>query len=219
MADLRALVTLPYLSGKPEDISVNVLHFNSASTGEAAADVIRDHVAQLFNVTPPLGFSGNALAPIASFLSNALSRVANACTVKVYDLATPLPRIPIVRTWTLGPATSTTAKELPAEVALCASIFAGQNVKRRRGRIYFGPFTESALEDDSQFQRSRPAVILRDSVFSAVRRMMNLPANTQNLAVHSKADNQTRVVTGGWVDDAWDIQRRRGQDAALRNTF
>ncbi len=231
MPDLRAIVSMPYLSGKPEDIAVNVLHFASASGGEGAADVIRGHVETLFNVAPPNGPSGNQLSAISGYLSRSLSRAVDACTVKVYDLGTPEPRIPILRKWTLGAPIGVDDKELPAEVALAVSIYAGVNQPRHRGRIYFGPFSLAATEDDLATQRSRPALLLREAAGGAVKRLINAGANTQNLAVYSrgqytvnkipqpKVPGVMRIATAGWVDDAWDTQRRRGQGATVRYPF
>jgi len=231
MANLRALVSMPFLSGKPEDVSVNVLHFAAQTAGEGAADVIRDHVIQLYNVAPPAGPSGNALGTIAGLLSNALSRTTNACTVKVYDLASAEPRIPIVRNWTLGASTNASGNELPAEVALAVSIYAGISRPRTRGRIYFGPFHIAATEDDPTNQRARPGVIVRETLGGAVKRLIGLPGNTHNLGVYSRGiytvggvvqppvAGSMAIATNGWVDDAWDTQRRRGQKATLRYAF
>lgn len=231
MADLRAIVTLPFLSGKPEDVAVNVLHFSSASSDDAAADVIAAHVAELFNVTPPVGPSGNGLTPIAAYISNAVSRAANACSVKVYDLADAEPRIPRTRLWTLGASLSSTAKELPAEVALAVSIWGVANRPRTRGRIYFGPLTEQVLTDDAVTQRSHVSVIIRETFGGAVKRLIGKPANTQNLGIWSRGlytvdkvpqapvPGSMTIATNGWVDDAWDTQRRRGQESVLRYQF
>lgn len=229
--DLRAIVTMPFLSGKPEDVAVNVLHFSSASWDEGAANVIRDHIVELYNVTPPNGPSNNALMPVAGLLSNALSRTANACSIKVYNLADEMPRVPITRLWTLGPSLFGTDKELPAEVALCCSIYAQVNRPRTRGRIYFGPFAMTASDDDATTQRSRPSLTTRETVGGAVKRLMSKAGNTQSLAIYTRGRYTVNKVpqapvpglaqpaTHGWVDDAWDTQRRRGQKATLRYAF
>ena len=38
-------------------------------------------------------------------------------------------------------------------------------------------------------------------------------------AVWSRHDALARAVVGGWCDDAWDVQRRRGEVAVVRTTF
>jgi hypothetical protein len=229
--DVRAIVSLPFISGKPEDVTVNVLHFSSASWDSTAQGVIRDHIVEMFNVAPPNGPSGNALMPVAALLSNALSRTANAATIKLYNLADPKPRVPVTFTWTLGVSLFTTDTELPAEVALCCSIYAVQNTARKRGRIYFGPFVKTASDDDATTQRAKPSVTVRETIGGAVKRLILKPANTQNLAVYTRGlytvggvaqppvPGVGQVVTNGWVDDAWDTQRRRGQRATLRYAF
>lgn len=212
MPILRAQVVLPGVSGLPEDVFVNTFHFSSASTGEGAADVIRDHLVELYNTVPPAPGSRS----MAGDMSNVISRVANACKIKVYDLADAMPRIPIERSWTLGPSLSSAATELPAELAVCASFFAGVNRPRFRGRVYLGPWQLLISADAPTQQRAVIGSATVASVAAAFRRLIDKTANTQNLAVYSTVDNVARIVTGGWVDDAWDIQRRRGQTAQSR---
>jgi len=211
MANLRAQVVFQGKSNKPEDVFVNTYHFSSASTGQAAAEVVRDHLVELYNVAAPAPGSG----ALALSLSNVISRAANASKIKVYDLADVQPRIPIQFSWTLGPSESATAIELPAEVAICASLYSEFNRPRFRGRVYLGPWL-SIQEDEPTTDRSRPPAVIRQRIASTFRRLIDKGANTQNLAIWSTVDQQMRVVTSGWVDDAWDIQRRRGQDAAIR---
>lgn len=230
--DLRAIVTIPYTSGKPEDVAVHVMHFSSASFDEAASIVIRDKIIGLFN-TPGVARTGQPVpVSVASFLSNALSREANAVTVKVYNLADPEPRFPITRAFGLAASSAPASPELPAEVALCGSLYAVRSTPRTRGRIYFGPFHTGATEDDAVNHRSRPSLVLRESLAQALRRMITPAAGqTQDLAIYTRGrytinkvpqapvPGAMQIVTAGWVDDAWDTQRRRGQDAAVRTTF
>lgn len=214
MAVLRAQTVLQGKSNKPEDVFVNTWHFDSASTGPAAAAVVRDHLVEFFNTATTGTPSG---AAIAGAISNVVSRAANACKVKVYDLADPEPRIPIEFAWTMGANEGGTVAELPAEVALCASFYAGVNRPRTRGRVYLGPWSIGYTVDDTVLaDRAIPTVDLRNRIAGALKRLIAKPANTQNLAVYSTVDNVARIVTNGWVDDAWDTQRRRGQAATAR---
>jgi hypothetical protein len=54
------------------------------------------------------------------------------------------------------------------------------------------------------------AKALRDLIDASVTE------TTWSLAVYSVADAVAREVTNGWVDNAWDTQRRRGIDATAR---
>lgn len=229
MADLRAQVILPGLSNKPEDVFVNTFHFSSQTADGAAFDVIKAHLAELYNVGG-LGPSGNATPGLAHYMSRTIKRDADAVLIKIFNLADPEPRMPVERRFTLAAAAGDgTTLELPAEVALCGSFYALQNRPRLRGRVYFGPFHALALQDATN-ERGRPAQLLVESAVVALKRLITKPANTQNLAVRGKADGEPigdtvlpqrvlRVATAGWVDDAFDTQRRRGQDAMTRTTF
>jgi hypothetical protein len=214
MAVLRAQVVFPGLSNKPEDVVVNTFHFDSASVDDAAVDVIRDQLVEFYNVATTGQTPGGP--NIASYLSQWLSRATNACKIKVYNLADPLPRIVRERSWTLAAAAGS-AIELPAEVALCASFYAGLNRPRYRGRVYLGPFTTVSGSDvvTGGPERATPTVALIDSVAGSLKRLILNPL-TQNLAVYSQLDGVARVVTNGWVDDAWDTVRSRGQAATRR---
>lgn len=209
MATLRALVVLPFLSGKPEDVVVNTFHFSSASADEAARTSIVNQLKALYNDPVSPG------ASIASHLSNAINRGANACKIKLYNLADPLPRPVTSYDWTLLPSQTPSGTELPAEVAVVGSFYAGRNIPRYRGRVYFGPFHTGVILDAAN-ERSRPGTSLVDSIRFGLGRMMLQGPLTQNLAVFSRVDNEARTATAGWVDDAWDTQRRRGQDSMVR---
>jgi hypothetical protein len=211
---MRAQVVLQGKSGKPEDVFVNTYHFVATSGGIGDAGVIRDHLVELYNVVPP----GAGLRAIASDLSNVCLRTANASKVKVYNLADPMPRIPFSFDWTLGPSLAATGIELPAELAVCVSYYATLNRPRMRGRAYIGPWV-SVQEDVGTTERSRPPAVIRDSLAATFKRLIDKPAEVVQLAVYSTVDSVARVVTNGWVDDAWDIQRRRGQDAETRTLF
>jgi hypothetical protein len=233
MSVARAIVIMPYVSGRPEDVAINVLHFDfgPGALTESVADTIKLHVNELFNTAPPNGASGLTAVAVSAYLSNALTRVADACSIKVYDMGTPEPRIPITRTWTLLASNSTTSNEMPAEVALAVSFYGGQNVPRKRGRIYFGPFHISTTTDDATTQRALPGIIVRESLGGAVKRLIQKPANPVNLTVFSRGlytvngvkqtpvPGTSYIATAGWVDDAWDTQRRRGQKATTRYKF
>lgn len=219
MAIIRAQVVLPYLSGKPEDVAVNTWHFSSGTAAGADLELARDHLVEAYTVAPPNGPSGNALSPLGAHLSNAISRVTFPARIKLYDLAAPMPRPVTEFTFTLPTSINPTADEMPAEVALCGSFYALRNLPRQRGRIYFGPFTVNATQDEPVNQRAHPRLQLRETIHGLLKRLISKPANTVNLAVYSRMDNVARAVTAGWVDDAFDTQRRRGQDASGRLPF
>ena len=222
MAILRAQVVLPFVSNKPEDVTVNTFHFISALSREAASPQIFNALNEFYNTNAPAVPPGTAPGTkIADYLSNALSRVALAAKIKVYDMADAKPRQGTVTDMSLFPSQFTDDKELPAEVACVGSYFAERNVPRRRGRVYIGPFMQAATADSAS-QRSAPADGLQKTIAGAVMRLITPSLATVpdiDFAVFSRVDGIARIATKGWCDNAWDTQRRRGQDATSRIVF
>lgn len=86
MSDLLATITMPHVSNLPRDAVSNNLAFHTVGDFDqgdidAINDVIKD-----FWLTPVGAF------PIAlgRFLGNGISRAANACTIKIYDITDKL---------------------------------------------------------------------------------------------------------------------------------
>lgn len=214
MPTIRAQVTFQGLSNKPEDVVVNTWHFVHADYTPASQQAVADALIEFYNVATTGTPGGSA---ICTALSKWLSRGTLKSSVKTYDLATPKPRVPAVYPFTLGQADAATSAELPAEVALCASFYATQNLKRQRGRVYLGPWSTGYTADDTvQVERAIPTTALMNAVAGSLKRLITKPDTGPRLAVYSEMDGQARIVTNGWVDNAWDTQRRRGQDATLR---
>jgi len=228
MTIVRAQVTLPWTTGLPEDITVNTFHFftEDSPPDTTQLDTIETQLVAFYNVAS--GVAGDA---IGGFLSTLLSRVANACTIKYYDLEDAEPRAPL-RTDTFTLIAQDSATSMPAEVSLCLSF---QGVKasgipqaRRRGRVYVGPFIRAAtvLTDST----GRPTSALTASVADAGNAMhdaLNVGASAVRWVVYSpKTDAEggtptdaSIVVDNGWCDDEWDILRSRGRRPTVRATF
>jgi len=132
-------------------------------------------------------------------------------TVKAYDVSRPTPNYPVYEktenTGTVGTA------NLPRELALCLSFYAGSNIKRRRGRLYlplvWGVGTGALGE--------RPTQTNIDKVAALVPILTALGGLDVDWSVWSKADGTARAVTHWWVDNEWDIQRMRGLRGTTRS--
>lgn len=114
-----------------------------------------------------------------------------------------------------------TSDPLPTEVSLVMSFqgtrAAGFSQKRRRGRIYFGPIRSTAAAAG----RPTSAIITALSTAGATFKS-NVEAITggaHSWAVWSNVDQEAVHVANGWVDNAFDTQRRRGVLATSRTTF
>lgn len=214
---LRAIVTLPFTSGLPEDIVTNTFHFTTVSDPPAAGELtdIMDAVEAFYNVS-----SGVAGDQLAGFTSNLISRVASACSIEIFDLGDPEPRVSIaLRLFTLGAADSATS--MPTEVALCCSFQAplqsGIPQARRRGRVYTGPFIQSTTLAST----GRPSAALIASVAAAGNALLDTLQDVggPRWVVYSRVDDAAYEITNGWVDDEFDTIRARGRRSTTRTEF
>lgn len=216
MARIRAVVTLPYTTGLPQDVVVNTFHFLTGASPANAAEMteIVTNVIAFYN--SDFGTPGD---PVSEYICEKVSRVADACTVELFDIDDPEPRQAVdSQTFTLGPVAVTGT--LPYEVALCASFEAapvsGIPQARRRGRVFIGPLNGAA--DNST--NGRPETAFMQALIDAMSGMWALQSGSSvTWCVYSRAGDAMAAVTNGWVDNAWDTQRRRGDDASTRLTW
>lgn len=204
----RATWTWKGISGLPEDHYVNSFCFRNdiigVHPGERIADTLED-------------FYGGVHAPATSALSQFIPEMMVSATaeVRVYDLGAPAPREPEIYLRTMTAMGTNTP--LPSECASCLSFVAGPNTPRTRGRIYLGPLSSGAMGTVSA-GHLRPSASMQSSMVQAATWLMGGP-NDITWCLLSQADASAKVITGGWVDDAFDTQRRRGGDPTARVSF
>lgn len=143
--------------------------------------------------------------------------------IKVYDLNDPAPRIPEVRTVSFGTVPSGT--RLPSECAAvlsyrsgAATVGGGSLDPRARGRLFIGPLSSIVMQDASQ-----PDTILTQTFVNALvgagDYLRDQTDNDLTWVQYSRLNDALANVTGGFVDNAFDTQRRRGSPASLRTGF
>lgn len=218
MPNASVVVTMPYTTGLPEDVSVNTFHFmTDGPVGEAGPD-IRDRLLEFYNTAAP----SPGVNPLSYWLSAHIDRSGLPSTITVYDLADLKPRAPrYSTTFFLGAPSNTTS--LPFEVAACAS-FAGEPVSgipaaRRRGRIFLGPLTTAANDPGSATVPSRLNEQVRLDLVGASRRMAGVSGDGLTWCVWSRVSQAMVPIVRGWVDDAFDTQRRRGNAPNVRTNW
>lgn len=93
--------------------------------------------------------------------------------------------------------------------------------ERRRGRIYLGPLNTSCCGIGvGGAGRQRPsATFMADVAGAAVALNADLATLGAPWSVFSRRDWSSVGVVGGFVDDAFDTQRRRGAKATARNNW
>lgn len=203
----RVLAVFERASGLPRDRVVNSWAFRNDAVG--GPEVFHDAVLAALDdfYTGPATPSGEN---VRGFMSSTLA----ALEYRIYDLGSPPPRVPVIvesLTWT-QPSTA----ELPGEVALCTSFVAGPNLPRNRGRIYVGPLAQTSV--DSSGTRPVPQADLVDALAQATERLLDTSEPLTHVVI-SQADAAAKVITGGFVDNAFDTQRRRGTAADARTSW
>jgi hypothetical protein len=213
MPDYQMRVVLPYTTNLPRDVSVNdwTIHLDSAGSLASA-------VTALIAFYTTADWSGGSSHPFGYYASNLITAATNGCRVETYQITNPASPVlgapGSITTFTLA-GRAAGSVELPHEVALCTSFAANGTGApgRRKGRIYLGPF-------NNQMSGPRPPTANRVAIAGATTALQSaLLALNGNIAIWSRADGVVRGAARGWVDDAWDTQRRRGIVATTRTTW
>jgi hypothetical protein len=192
----------------PEDKFVNTFHFSNPFTSAALAQsAVRDFYLNTRSSTRSLGYH---LSP--SILRN--------FEIRVYNLGDPEPRVPQIFNWTLPTRPPQSSTGIPEEAAVCLSFHgAPPRTARRRGRIYFGPMGSTGEQispaGDAVFTR-----VTNNLIDDLIEAGEGLLASNQGWAIRSTVPTENFVqVTGGWVDNRLDTQRRRGPEPLVREVF
>lgn len=208
---LRLQVVLPNVSAKPEDTYTNTFHFacDSANSALASAGEAIDRLKSFYIDGTP---------SVSTYINNLVPRSTTSTHIKAYDLDDPMPRTPLdVDYFQLDAAVAAT--RTASELCMCLSYHgaavSGQSMARRRGRIYLGPLCNNSVDSTSGMLTASHLTVLR----TAASTMKALNDGDLSWVVWSRAGNSSAVVTGGWTDDAPDVQRRREASYSSRITW
>jgi hypothetical protein len=221
---IRVQAILKGLSGLPEDRFITTWHFRTPLTGaeppSGGAQALhhseaREKVRQFY-----LDVVGTSTVRVSDYFSAAVTRGVNALELRSYHLGDAEPRVPQTSFHQiLGNAPTTS---FPAEVAVTCSFSGGQGLPRQRGRTYIGPLASSTLvtAQEATTNRVRVAAAAMLNIGLAAQRMSGGTDTTAaRWCVYSPTNNNTVLVTRGYVDDAFDTQRRRGEDPVTRSSW
>lgn len=207
MTITRLQIKIPMDTNVPADAVVNTWHFDVDTVDAAGYAPILTAMNTFYNAWQ------SERSTLATWPS---------ATYKVYNMEDSEPRVPAI-SGTMSFSTTAGTGVLPPEVAVCLSYQAlplsGTNQQRRRGRIYLGPIASTVLSSSTGLltTTAKSAFALAgDGLLAASQ-----AATTWNWGVLSLASGSL-VFAGtnnGWVDDAPDIQRRRGVLATTRSVF
>lgn len=206
---VRYQIAFNHDSGISEDRAVNTFHFNFADdTGGpyiATAALIDAFYDTLYSTHR-----------IAEFMSENLTGSYN---LRAYRLADPEPRVPKYNE--NGSISETSPTSLPEEVACCLSYQAvptsGVAQARRRGRLFIGPLGQNAQQATTD---PRPSTIFQTNLREAAGALLTSSAIlSAPWSVYSRVLGTGAVIVGGWTDNAFDTQRRRGPSPTLRTAW
>jgi hypothetical protein len=207
---IRVLSILQGISGLPEDRFINTWAFSS--------DVASTEAAQLAAIAKVGNFFNDATGGDPSVESRLAGQSIDetACEFRAYYLGDPPDeRVPLIVPW--AGLTLSSAQALPSEVAICGSYYATLNKPKSRGRVYIGPLTATSLGGSS----TTPGVPVVETL-GAIRNACDVMASDTSgprWCVLSQVDAQLKIVTAGWVDNAFDTVRKRGERADVRYSW
>lgn len=227
--EFLAEVVIPHVDGFTKDEVVNTFVFFGDAEPPSTTNLSDAATAiEAFYNTIPSGLNS-----IAGTLNDSRSRASNAVVIKFYDIHAHLNGSPHgspvgTATFTLG-AQASGGGALPAEVAAVLTYRSpyfsdvefspgARPRSRHRGRLYIGPLTASALTLDSTTKRAYVTAGFRTTMKDAASALATL-GGTAIWGQWSRKAALVRIVTDGWVDDAFDIQRRRGEDPITRTVW
>lgn len=207
---VRVQAVLAGQSGLARDAIVNTFHFKKTGAGglnDTDFAALNTMVTQFYTAPPA------SVDSVAHWIGRSVNRGTDACSVKVYDLGTTPPRVPVVFPMSFPSFAGSADDSLPREVALCLSFKAVTKPgPRGRGRVYIGPLRKVCCVDGTGFA-PMPTNAIQETLTACALRLLDASAAAGlPWQVNSKMDTAQHMhtVTSWWIDNEFDTQRRRG---------
>jgi hypothetical protein len=208
MALIHGQVKLAAATGLPADDVLNTWNFDGDEVDwpDVAADLI-----QFYNDM------------LHAFISSDISRAPLACQVRIFTpsiITGVMGPARLIVPFTLDPPGPAVETRLPEEVAVALSFHADKTDPRQRGRVFCGPLNQLVMQSGgggNLLSRVDPDFCTNLGISAEAFRVDNEPDHPW--VVWSRADLALYEVTGGWVDNAFDTIRSRGERATVRTTW
>lgn len=209
----RVMAVFHHKSGDPQHRFVNSFVFrNDHSPGDWLSDMSGAVKAVLDAFYD--GLNGGA-TKISQYLP---VHLYESIEYRMYDLGEEPPRTPHVLEPTIAGGSAT--DPLPLECSAVVSLRTDLRHRAGRGRLFIGPMQQGtvAMEADG------PVIAnpVRTAIANAANGLMTTTHNLTWCVLSSASEKhapQAREVVGGYVDAAWDTQRRRGWPSSSRTEF
>jgi hypothetical protein len=132
-------------------------------------------------------------------------------TVKLYEIGLPKPNRP--KATAVRNAGLSAESTQPRELAMCLSFYGDRNAPHQRGRLYvpLGVLTAAGALS------VRPAAGLRDNLGTWADIFSGLGGANVDWIVWSPTRQEATKVDHWFVDDEYDVQRRRGYKPSARS--
>lgn len=211
---IRVQAILQGNSALPEDRYVTTWAF--------ASDAAETNAGKAAAIAKVRAFYTVVRAPgpnkVCDYLAGAMINEALS-EFRAYSLADPpQERVPYIESW--GSTLLSNAAPLPSEVAACVSYYCGLNRPGRRGRVYLGPLNTSAMtSNDSPAVLSPNAQTCFKQAGKAMIETAPLFPTWCLLTKSGVGSPQLVPITNGWVDNAFDTIRKRGEQATNRALY
>lgn len=214
---LRVQARITSASGLPEDVFVNTFHFLLAPSIDGTDPALWDN-----DFGEGLTPTEHAMNLVFDFYDTFKALIpgeamADGLELRAYKLLDPTPRVPFISP---RPAINWGAGSLafPKEVALCVSYKSDLPGASGRGRIYVGPFAGSAGAFDSVRKDLKPSSTTIQVLKNAAVGLLD-DQDIVRWAIFSPKLGNASAIVEGYIDDAFDTQRRRGADPNERTVF
>lgn len=228
MTTVKVAAIMDAVTGIPEDAVQNTFHFHQAGGDPVVMAGTATAAIQAF-YTDANHASGRS---VSEFLSDEVSRAVGASVMKAWEVdeaaivgppkrfdETFLFEVPLVLDAAFDPASM--VSEAACVLSVHGVLDGSDGDRRRRGRLYIGPLNTSAPESVATAPL-RPGTTFRGVLVEGARSLFAVTDPTAtDWVVTSRAELVlvSEPITAGWVDDAFDTQRRRGPARTLRQTF
>lgn len=202
MPDYRIQFTVNTADNLAANAATNTWHIGATTDADAetGAEAIRD-------------FYQTIDAQMSSLI-----KTTGGLTWKAYDLTDTEPRAPVFEG--VADLTPGTGDPLPPELSIVLSFQAvrlsGTPQARRRNRVFL-PFLREAVNAAD----GRPDSSIVASIATAADTLYDTSAAASDWIWEGFSPFSGTVwgIDNGWVDNEWDIQRRRGRPATSRSVF
>lgn len=183
-------------SGLARDFSVNTLYFDIDTVSPGGGPDWAALCQDLLNV----------------YQARWISTTAREVRVRAYNMDDPEPRAPVgdvVENLAAYPISSG-----PREIALCLSFRGDPPITaRRRGRIFLPIYVSSFTAGTP-----RPNQAIQTAALALADDFAGLGGLDVDWVINSAGGTERVAVKHAWVDDEWDVQRRRGFRSTARTS-